>query len=578
MITRLTQAAAVTALLATALAARGRDDLDAFIEAEMAKREIVGLSLVIIDDGRIAETRAYGTTTRGGTERVTPATLFQAGSISKPVAALGALQLVEKGAIGLDEDVNTKLESWQVPDNEFTATERVTLRRLLSHSAGLTVHGFPGYAVGTSVPSVPDVLDGKGNTPPVRVNVAPGSIWRYSGGGYTVMQQLVIDITGQPFPDYMRANVLAPLGMMASTYDQPLPAALAAKTATGHLTDRSAVPGRWHLYPEMAAAGLWTTPTDLARYAIGVQQMLAGKSKVLSADMARQMLTVQKGSYGLGPGVAGSGATLRFSHGGRDQGFDAFLEAYAESGDGIVIMVNANDNSRAVRRIINFIAKKYNWPEYPLPALPAATPVQATPQALSDVAGRYEFSNNNMMTLIAQNGRLYTDVSGLPDEEFVPVGQDSFVSAERALALRVERNAAGRINNLEITGPNLARDIPRIGPLFGAANGVDPDPAFTRTAFEVVQQMAKGGTAVTESALLTPGARPVFSRANPELAGVSKLTFVHAEDLTGRNIERHGHPVVRTMHYRMQTAGGPKLLLVHVAAGGLVADYDIVSR
>ena len=559
-------------------ASRPRDDIDAFIEAEMAKREIAGLSLVIIDDGRIAETRAYGVKTRGGSERVTPATLFQAGSISKPVAALGALQLVEKGVLGLDEDVNTKLKSWKVPDNEFTTTERVTLRRLLSHTAGLTVHGFPGYATDATVPSVPAVLDGQGNTAAVRVNVVPGTIWRYSGGGYTVMQQLVTDVTGKPFPEYMRDNVLRPLGMTSSSYEQPLPADMARRTAAGHRVDRSTVRGRWHVYPEMAAAGLWTTPTDLARYAIGVQQMLAGKSKVLSADIAKQMLTEQKGNYGLGPGVAGSGETLRFSHGGRDEGFDAWLEAYAHSGDGVVIMINANDNSRAMRRIINFIAKKYAWPSYPLPAVEPATAVHVVPAALNEIAGRYEFSNNIMMTLIAQDGRLYTDVSGLPDEAFVPVGPDRFVSTERAISLRAERNEQGHVTNLELTGPNLARDIARIGPLFGPSNGEDPDTALTGRALEVLRQLARGGTAVTESTLLTPGARPVFKQANPQLDGVTRLTFVHVEDLTGRNVQRHGHPVARTVHYRMHTADGLKLLLVHVDPAGMIADYDIVVR
>ena len=186
------------------------DDLDAFIQAQMSQRQINGLSLAIIQDGKI-EARAYGVTARGGAP-VTTTTLFQAGSISKPVAATGALKLVEQGELSLDEDVNAKLKSWKVPENEFTQKEKVTLRRLLSHTAGLTVHGFPGYDVNERMPSVVQVLDGAGNTAAVRVNVVPGSISRYSGGGYTVMQQLVSDVTGKPFPQYMSEAVLAPFG------------------------------------------------------------------------------------------------------------------------------------------------------------------------------------------------------------------------------------------------------------------------------------------------------------------------------------------------------------------------------
>lgn len=557
---------------------RAPDDLDAFIETQMARREIVGLSLAIIDDGKIVETRAYGTTTRGGSQRVTPGTLFQAGSVSKPVAALGALRLVEKGKLSLDEDVNVKLKSWKVPDNEFTTTEKVTLRRLLSHSAGLTVHGFPGYAVSARVPTVPEVLDGKGNTAPVRVNVIPGTIWRYSGGGYTVMQQLVSDLTGKNFDDYMRDEVLRPLGMTSSTYQQPLPANLAAKTASGYYPSRGAVEGKWHVYPEMAAAGLWTTATDLARYAIGVQEALAGRSKVLSPEMTRQMLTVQKGSYGLGPALADSARTLRFSHGGRDEGFDTFLEAYAETGDGIVIMINANDNSRAMRRIINFIARKYDWPNYPMPAPMAITEVETTPAALAEVTGRYEFQNNNMMTLIAQRGRIFTDVTGLPDEEFVPIGEGRFASTERPVQIKVLRNEQGQVRGIDWTAPNVARAIARVGPLFPPTESTDPQPDLTDSLMVVLRQFAQGGAAVKESKLVTEGVRKNFQGANPDARDVKALAFVHAENVSGRGIERHGHAIAKVLHYRVKTSTGDKLLLVHVDANGLVGDYDFVLR
>ena len=568
-------------LLATALICggmRSTDELDSFIETQMARRQIVGLSLAIIDDGKIAETRVYGTTTRGGNVRITPATLFQAGSISKPVAALGALQLVQSGALALDDDVNTKLKSWRVPDNDFTQTEKVTLRRLLSHTAGLTVHGFPGYDVNERMPSAVEVLDGKGNTPPVRVNLVPGSTWRYSGGGYTVMQQLVTDMTGKPFPDYMRANVLQPLGMTNSTYQQPLPADWATRTASGYYADRREVPGKWHVYPEMAAAGLWTTPTDLARYALGVQQALAGKSKVLSAEMARQMLTEQKSGYGLGPGVAGSGPTLRFSHGGRDEGFDAFLVAYAESGDGLVIMINANDNSRAISRIINFVARKYNWPGYTLPTPEDIAAVTAPADVLNAVAGRYEASNNNMMALIAEDGRIYTDVSGLPDEEFVLTADQRFVSRDRAVSFKLARNTRGEVEALEWTQNNATRRIPRLGPLFANTASTDPNVEFTQSALTALRLLGEGGAAVTESKLFTEGARKVFTAANPQFKNVQSLEHVLTQDVSGRGVERHGHALARVVHYRMSTPAGTRFLLVHVDANGLIADYDVVAR
>src|SRR5262249_4024211 len=280
---------------------------------------------------------------------VTTATLFQAGSISKAVAALGALRMVERGQLVLDEDVNKRLRTWKVPDFAAAPDKKVTLERILSHTAGLTVHGFPGYAAGGPVPTLVEVLDGKppANTAPIRIDVEPGTIWRYSGGGYTIMQQLLIDVSGRPFPELLRALVLAPAGMTQSSYQQPLPKDRAAATATGHLDDRSPVEGRWHVYPEMAAAGLWTTPSDLCRLAMELQRALAGKStKIVSRAMARRMITEVKDHDGLGLFLDGEGRALQLSHNGRDEGFDALLVAFAETGQGAAIMIDANDNSR----------------------------------------------------------------------------------------------------------------------------------------------------------------------------------------------------------------------------------------
>jgi len=336
------------------------------VAAEMKEHHITGVSLAIIENGQISKAQGYGFTDKSRAIPVTTSTLFQAGSVSKPVAALGALRLVEDGRLSLDEDVNRWLKQWKVPENDYTKDEKVTLRRILSHSAGLTVHGFPGYAVGASMPTLVEILDGTkpANTAAIRVDVVPGSTSRYSGGGYTVMQQMMIDVTGKPFPEFMQETVLTPLRMAASTYEQPLPKNKVAAAATGYYANGKQVEGKWHIYPEMAAAGLWTTASDLARFAIGIQQALAGKSNpVISQSMTRQILTVQKGGSGLGLGLEGSGKTLRFSHGGRDEGFDAFMMAYAESGQGVVIMINANDNSGAVNRMVDAVRREHHWPD-----------------------------------------------------------------------------------------------------------------------------------------------------------------------------------------------------------------------
>jgi len=340
------------------------DSLDDFIIARMQESHIPGLSLAIVRDGKIIKAQGYGFTDKSGRTPVSTNTLFMAGSVSKSVAAFGALRLVQEGQLSLDADVNTRLQTWKVPENKFTQDQKVTLREILSHSAGLTVHGFPGYDRNGPIPTLTQVLDGvkPANTAAIRVDTVPGSEWRYSGGGYTVMQQFIIDVTGKPFPKFMSDTVLQPLGMTNSTYEQPLPKDLATSAATGYYANGNAVKGKWHVYPEMAAAGLWTTPSDLARFDIAIQQALAGKSNpVLSPATTRLMLTRQKADDGLGVFLGGRDKTLKFSHEGRDEGFDAIMVAFANTGQGAVIMINANDNSGAGNKIIEFIAQEYDW-------------------------------------------------------------------------------------------------------------------------------------------------------------------------------------------------------------------------
>jgi CubicO group peptidase (beta-lactamase class C family) len=324
---------------------------------------VPGLSLAVIDNYQVVFAKGYGVIEKGSTTPVTQHTLFQAGSISKPVAAAGALYLTEQGKLVLDEDVNRKLKTWKVPENEFTKQEKVTLRRLMSHTAGLTVHGFPGYDVNDPLPTLPQIFNGEkpANTSPIRVDIVPGTKVRYSGGGVTIEQQLMIDVTGKQFPLLLRETVLDKIGMKESTYEQPLPAARAAVTASGTYADGKTVHGRWHIYPEMAAAGLWTTPTDLCKFAIEIALSKQGKSnRVLSAAMTRQMLTPVMDEAGLGfftekenPG--------QFGHNGADEGFQALLTMNADSGKGVAIMANSDNGIAVGMFLLQAVAKEYGW-------------------------------------------------------------------------------------------------------------------------------------------------------------------------------------------------------------------------
>lgn len=330
----------------------------------MAVHAVPGVSIAVINDGVVEWARGYGVVEAGARTPVTPRTLFQAASISKPVASLAALLLVAQGRLSLDEPVNARLVSWKVPANQFTAAQPVTLRRLLSHTAGLTVHGFPGYEVGRPVPTLVQVLDGRGpaNTDAIRVDVMPGTVNRYSGGGYTVVQQLLVDVTRKPFPALLSELVLRPIAMTDSTYEQPLAPGLRGEAASGHDGSGKPIRGRYHTYPEMAAAGLWTTPTDLARFAIELQHALAGTSRVIPPATASAMTTRQLDDYGLGLSIGGSSASARFGHGGANAGFRCEMTAFAAAGKGAVVMTNGDNGGALAAEILRAIAREYSWP------------------------------------------------------------------------------------------------------------------------------------------------------------------------------------------------------------------------
>jgi CubicO group peptidase (beta-lactamase class C family) len=396
------------------------------IADRMRHYNVPGVSIAFFGQGRILWIRAYGYADVASKSPVTDETLFQAASISKPVSALAALRLVQDGTLSLDEDVNAKLRTWKVPENEFTKEQKVTLRRILSHSAGLTVHGFPGYASDEPVPTIVQILNGEkpANTLPIRVDTAPGTIWRYSGGGYVVMQALLADVTGKPYPQIVADLVLQPAEMTHSTYEQPLPKNLSSLAATPYRGSGEPVKGGWHTYPEMAPAGLWTTPSDLALLAIEVQNEYAGKSsKILSQTMMRQMLTHQKENWGLGFGLESAGHPLSFGHDGANEGFQCDLHAYTESGEGVAIMTNSDNGGQVAGEILRAIAKEYNWPDFQPKEHKIVT---LNPKVFDGYVGRYQLAPDFILSFMRDGDHFFTQGTGQPKVEIFPESDHDF--------------------------------------------------------------------------------------------------------------------------------------------------------
>ncbi len=414
----------------------------------MKELKVPGVSIAVIHQGKIEWARGFGVRALNG-PAVTPETLFQAASISKPLSAMAALRLVEQHKLSLDTDINTYLTGWKLPSNSVTAGKPVTLRGLVTHTAGINVHGFPGYATTAAIPTLVQVLNGEkpANTAPIRSEAAPGDHWQYSGGGFTIAQQALIDVAQEPYPKLLHDSVLAPIGMSHSTYEQPLPPALRENAATPYEGDGKPIEGGAHTYPEMAAAGLWTTPSDLARYAIEVQQSLQGKANhVLSVEMTRQMLTPGMGNWGLGIAVQGSQKdNLYFTHGGANEGFRCILVAYENSGEGAVVMTNSDSGDSLGDEIIRSIAVEYGWPDYQ-PAVRSS--VSVDPKILGQYIGSYELQKGFDLVVTLENGQLITQATGQGKVPLYAESETKFFPTLIAAEIEFIKDGKGNVTQL----------------------------------------------------------------------------------------------------------------------------------
>ena len=375
----------------------------------MDELHVPAVSVAVVEEGDVAATRAWGTT---------PKTVFQAASISKPVTAMGALRLASDGVLDLDASVNAQLTSWQIPDGDD-----VSVRHVLCHGAGLSVHGFAGYEAGDDVPTLEQILDGArpANSEAVRVVRPPGEAFQYSGGGFTVLQVLMQDVTQRPFAELIDDLVLHPLGMRSSTFVQPLPLEREAQAAIGHDGLGAPIPGRWRTHPEQAAAGLWTHPADLARTACE----MIGPGRVLDADSCDEMLSPQvDAERGLGWMLAGDGW---FGHGGSNIGFTCNLTATSGTGHGVVVMTNSDAAMLTLLpEVVATVAEAYGWDGY----LRERAAVDLERSVLERVAGDYEVFDGFAVSIKLDGVRLLSSAPSIPEGELFASSESEFFRAD----------------------------------------------------------------------------------------------------------------------------------------------------
>ena len=429
---------------------RGRFEAPRSLDERMACLHAPGVAIAVIEDFRLAWTHERGLADLRSNRPVDGDTLFQAGSISKPIFALGVLRAVQEGGLDLDEDVNRCLRSWKVPA-QGAWQPRITLRQLLSHTAGLNVHGFPGYQATEPLPTIRQILDGEppANTPKVALHILPGLQARYSGGGFTVAQQVLEDVLGRPLPQIMRELVLEPLGALDSTYEQPLPAPLRKRAATAYPWKGNPVKGRFHTYPEMAAAGLWTTPADLARIGVALLRILDGQTPApyLAQEVLERMLAPQlddqpsgAGEYkALGFACGGEGTGAWFGHDGWNAGFVASMRFCRHTGQGAIVMLNSNEGEPILGELMRAIAAACDWPD------PSPRAEQAIPGDLPYFTGRYTTAGGKAFEISLAGDRLLLQYDRQPPFPIEPLSAMEFAAPNLDTTIHFEPSDETRL-------------------------------------------------------------------------------------------------------------------------------------
>ncbi|MDN3585975.1 serine hydrolase [Pedobacter aquatilis] len=383
-------------------------------------------------DYKVDFAKAYGMADSARQTKASIHTLFQAASISKSFNALAIIKLFHDKKLDLYIDINTYLKNWKFPYDSLSNGKKINTANLLSHTAGLSVHGFGGYEASAALPTTIQILNGikPANSDPVRSQFAPGEKMQYSGGGTTISQQLLTDLTGKPYQDYLNNTILKALAMNESTFAQPPLDSNKQNLATGYLADGSAIRGNFHIYPEQAAAGLWTNPIDLSKYIIETQLAYQGKSnKLLNQSDTKIRLTPYANINGsaLGVFIESPDSTKYFGHGGSNYGFQSAYYGSLEDGNGLAIMVNS-DNGDIIPELINSIAKVYGFKG--LYRTETVNLTQVPESLLESYTGRYQLMPNFILTISRDGKSLFAEATGQPKIEVLAQSQTKFFSKE----------------------------------------------------------------------------------------------------------------------------------------------------
>ena len=370
---------------------------------QLKKYKIPGASIAVVHEGKIHWSKGYGFADRNQTQPITTQTLFQSASIGKIITSLVALRLVQEGKLKLDVNINQQLTRWKLPEHDLTKNQPVTLRHLLTHTAGLTDdYGFLGYKPGSKIPSLLQILNNESpakTKKPWTVKTTPGSVERYSGGGYLIVQLLIEEASGLTFEDCVQQYVFDALQMNHSTYEYGPDKNLGKSIALGHKGNGKALKKKsYHIYPEKGAAGPWTTAEDLAKLIIEIQT-----HKILNPEMTQKMMTPFINHKGLGLNLKGIDQPYAFWHAGQNLGYTGVLYGSLNDGNGAVVLVNSDGGERFMQEFISSVASAYNWK-----VMKSYEALKISEEEITNLSGTYKASDSSTsLSILHKKGTLF---------------------------------------------------------------------------------------------------------------------------------------------------------------------------
>lgn len=431
----------------------GQEQARFSLDARMKHYGVPGVSVAIIDGCRIVDARGFGTSA-GTIDPISSRTLFQAGSISKSITAVVALRLVEDGRLELDGEVRPFIEAWSNPGGGTAFTAPVTLRRLLNHTAGLNEIGGQGYDRGASLPTLAQILNGShpAKNPPVRIVSEPDEQWAYSSGGYYLIQDIMESASGAPFPSFAEDLVLKPVGMLESTFAQPLDAVRTPQASSAAGPDGLPLPAGWRVNPELAAGGLWTTPTDLALFLITLVHDIRGESEhLLRRESVRQMLAPGLKNWGLGVELGNPAGPRRIAHTGHTVGFVSEYVMYPDTCQGAVVMTNGDEAGWLISEILRAIGDAYHWPEKRPSTVQEAVPLTgATARRFMGTYRLRDFPSEKFTIARKGDWGLYWAREGHLGRDLVAAASERVFSPDSGMTLVAINPSADQTMTLEL--------------------------------------------------------------------------------------------------------------------------------